>query len=168
MEYVATINSQEIAFERVENDGTSEFIFADARYRGRIDAVDEDHLVLNLDGKVFDVIIDRTTEPVTALINGKAFAVSADSARMVALRKRTGATGDKTTAQKTIKAPMPGMVLRINVAVGDTVRKGDGLMVIEAMKMENEIKAPADARVEAILVSAGDAVEKNTVMLQLA
>lgn len=64
-----------------------------------------------------------------------------------------------------IKAPMPGLVLKVFVNDGDAVKKGDNLFVLEAMKMENIIKAPADAVVKSIKTKPGDKVEKNQVLM---
>jgi biotin carboxyl carrier protein len=65
-----------------------------------------------------------------------------------------------------LKAPMPGLVLEISVAVGAELKKGDRVMVLEAMKMENVIKAPADVTVSSIEVKEGETVEKNQVMVR--
>ncbi len=67
-----------------------------------------------------------------------------------------------------IKAPMPGLVLKVLVKDGDVIKKGDNLLVLEAMKMENSIKAPADATIKAIKITPGDKVEKNQAMILLA
>lgn len=64
-----------------------------------------------------------------------------------------------------IKAPMPGMVLKILVSEGEEVKKGGNLLVLEAMKMENIIKSPADVTIKSIKVKPSDKVEKNQVML---
>ena len=64
-----------------------------------------------------------------------------------------------------IKAPMPGLVLRILASVGQEVQKGGNLLVLEAMKMENIIKAPADVIIKSVKVNPGDKVEKNQVMM---
>jgi pyruvate carboxylase subunit B len=66
-----------------------------------------------------------------------------------------------------VKAPMPGLVLRIPVSVGQEVAAGQGVLVLEAMKMENEIKAPAPGVVIGIPVQPGQAVEKGQVLLQM-
>jgi len=66
-----------------------------------------------------------------------------------------------------IKAPMPGMVLKILVEPGQQINKGDGLVILEAMKMENILKAGSDATVKAIKVSERTAVEKGTVLIEL-
>lgn len=67
-----------------------------------------------------------------------------------------------------IKAPMPGLVLDIRVAEGATVKKGDPILVLEAMKMENIIKSPTDGVVKKINVKKGVAVEKNQVLIHFA
>ena len=66
-----------------------------------------------------------------------------------------------------LKAPMPGLVLAINVSEGQSIKKGDVLITLEAMKMENTLKAGADAVVKKIAVKKGAAVEKNEVLIYL-
>ena len=67
-------------------------------------------------------------------------------------------------AGEAINAPMPGNILAVNVAAGDSVKKGQVLMVLEAMKMENEIMAPRDGRVTAVAVAKGAAVESGALL----
>ncbi|KEO75057.1 acetyl-CoA carboxylase biotin carboxyl carrier protein subunit [Anditalea andensis] len=67
---------------------------------------------------------------------------------------------------KDIKAPMPGLIFEIKVKVGDLVKKGDPVLVLEAMKMENILKSPGDGEVKEIKVSKGASVEKNQVLIQ--
>lgn len=66
-----------------------------------------------------------------------------------------------------IKAPMPGMILKILVEPGQQINKGDGLLVLEAMKMENILKATATATVKAIKIAEKTAVEKGTILIEL-
>ena len=63
---------------------------------------------------------------------------------------------------------MPGLVVRVNVAVGDTVVAGQGLVVVEAMKMENELRAATAGIVVGIRAEAGTAVEKGAILVELA
>lgn len=75
---------------------------------------------------------------------------------------------DSLAAKKVndIKAPMPGMVLNILVSEGQEVKKGDPLIVLEAMKMENILKSPTDGIIKKIAISKGIAVEKNQLLIQ--
>ena len=68
---------------------------------------------------------------------------------------------------QTISAPMPGNILKVNVANGQAVKKGDVLMVLEAMKMENEILAPNDGTVSSVNVTAGQTVDSGAVLCTL-
>ena len=67
-----------------------------------------------------------------------------------------------------VKAPLPGVVTKINVAVGQQVKKGENVLVLEAMKMENNIAAEADGTVSGIAVKAGDSVLEGAVLLTIA
>lgn len=66
-----------------------------------------------------------------------------------------------------VRAPIPGLIASVAVAVGDEVTAGEQLLILEAMKMENEITAPVSGTVTALHVSPGDAVEKGTILLEL-
>ena len=68
---------------------------------------------------------------------------------------------------QTVSAPMPGTILKVNVSNGQAVKKGDVLMILEAMKMENEILAAGDGTVASVNVSAGQTVESGTVLCTL-
>ena len=68
---------------------------------------------------------------------------------------------------KEIKAPMPGLVLEVSVTDGQTVKEGDRILILEAMKMENSILIHADATIKKVVVTAGQAVEKGQVLVEL-
>ncbi len=74
----------------------------------------------------------------------------------------------RSNVVKEIKAPMPGLIHDILVNPGQAVKKGDSLLILEAMKMENIIKSPGDAEVKAVLVKQGENVEKNNILIQFA
>lgn len=81
------------------------------------------------------------------------------------LLSRLGMDNMNKTKVSDLKAPMPGMVLKVLAAAGEEVKKDSGLLVLEAMKMENIIKAPADLVIRSVKVNPGDKVEKNQVMM---
>jgi biotin carboxyl carrier protein len=80
------------------------------------------------------------------------------------IRSLTSGNGQRKSAD-VLKAPMPGLVIRIQVRPGDPVQPGMGLVALEAMKMENELKAQAAGVVKEVRVSAGEAVEKGQILL---
>jgi len=80
---------------------------------------------------------------------------------------RLGLTAHASTKFKDVKAPMPGLVLDVMVEVGQSVTKGDALLILEAMKMENVLKSPGDGVVKAIKVLKGAAVNKNQILLEM-
>jgi acetyl/propionyl-CoA carboxylase alpha subunit len=87
--------------------------------------------------------------------------------RTKAIRDMAGA-GAGPAGPRPVVAPMPGLVLRIEVREGDEVREGQGVAIVEAMKMENELRAVAPGRVTRILVKEGQAVEKDQILVELA
>jgi biotin carboxyl carrier protein len=98
-------------------------------------------------------------------IAGREMEAEAVDERTRALREMTG--GHEVAAELTVTAPMPGLVVRLEVQVGDRVKAGQGVIIVEAMKMENELKAPGDGVVARIEVEPGQAVEKGSVLLVL-
>jgi acetyl/propionyl-CoA carboxylase alpha subunit len=102
----------------------------------------------------------------TLWLDGFRFDVEALDERTRAIRDRSAA-GAKATGPAPLIAPMPGLVVRVNAEVGDAVQAGQGLVVMEAMKMENELRAQAAGRVKSVLVAPGTAVEKGTVLIEL-
>lgn len=67
----------------------------------------------------------------------------------------------------TIKSPMPGTIVRVNAAAGDAVKQGQSVLVLEAMKMENDIAAPKDGTITALFVSQGDTVQGGSVLFEI-
>jgi biotin carboxyl carrier protein len=98
-------------------------------------------------------------------LGGRVLEAEVVDERTRVIREMTGATS--TAADNVVRAPMPGLVLRVEVEVGQQVRKGQGVVVVEAMKMENELKAPADGVVARIDAAAGQTVEKGAVLIRL-
>jgi biotin carboxyl carrier protein len=109
---------------------------------------------------------DENGKLLTVKVNGIKRVLELET-EMDLLLKKLGM--DKLASPKLnqVKAPMPGLVLRILVKDGDEVKKGETLLVLEAMKMENVIKAPADLVVKKITVTEKTAVDKNQVLIEL-
>ncbi len=82
------------------------------------------------------------------------------------LLEKLGMNSLQQNAAKDIRAPMPGLIFDIKVENGQEIKKGDPVLILEAMKMENILKSPGDGTVKGIKVSKGDSVEKNQVLIQ--
>lgn len=102
----------------------------------------------------------------TLWLDGYRFDVEALDERTKAIRELSGA-GAGPSGPAPLKAPMPGLIVRVNVQIGDQVQAGQGIVVMEAMKMENELKASAAGRVKSIVVTPGTAVEKGALLVEL-
>ena len=125
---------------------------------------------------IFSAMVGNSSYELEIRRNGKSYLLFYDGIslesfvedeRMARLRKSMGQTTTKIL-EKEVKAPMPGLVVTIEVEPGQQIKKGDGLLIIEAMKMENEIKAPFDAIVKEIKVGEKQAVEKEQVLMVFA
>ena len=104
----------------------------------------------------------------TITVNGTAYEVEVEEAGVVASAPKAAPKAAPVAAgATTVSAPMPGKVLSVNVKAGDAVKSGDVLLILEAMKMQNEIMAPADGTVSDVRVSAGQTVATGDVMIVL-
>jgi pyruvate carboxylase subunit B len=124
--------------------------------------------VLTVGDAVHRVIVRRGLNrgDYTLWVDGYRFDVEALDERTRAIRELAAAsTGPAGPAP--LKSPMPGMIVRVNVATGDAVQVGQGLVVIEAMKMENELRATGEGTVKRVHVTAGTAVEKGALLVEM-
>lgn len=99
-------------------------------------------------------------------VRGRRFPVEAVDERTRAIREMTGNAGGPS-GPKPIRAPMPGLVVKVEVSEGESVAAGQGVVIVEAMKMENELKAEAPGVVAKIHVTPGQAVEKDQILIDL-
>jgi len=120
---------------------------------------------LLLEGRSSTVVATRTDEDWQLAVDGWPVRATVVDERTRAIRAMTG-RGVGPQGPKPVKAPMPGLVVRVEVNEGDTVRAGQPVVAMEAMKMENELKAEAPGVVARILVQAGTAVEKGAVLIE--
>jgi biotin carboxyl carrier protein len=97
-------------------------------------------------------------------MDGDLYEVEVTDERSRRLANAFMAFGD-TGGEVSIRAPMPGLIVRVAVEEGQAVSKGETLMILESMKMENELKSPRDGTIHRILVSAGENVEQNKVLV---
>lgn len=120
---------------------------------------------LLLDGASYRLVAKRIAAGRWGLhMRGRRLEAEVLDERMHAIRAMTGA-GAGPVGPRPVRAPMPGLVVRLEVQVGDVVQTGQGIAIVEAMKMENELKAEGPGRVKGIQVSEGDTVDKDQVLV---
>ena len=123
------------------------------------------NLSVTVDGKTFSVeIADPKADPMTITVDGTEFSVSANASGAVTAAPAPAASA----GGEAVEAPIPGVIQEVNVKAGQTVKKGDVLFVLEAMKMKNNITAMHDGKVASVNVQKGDSVTHGQVLMTYA
>jgi biotin carboxyl carrier protein len=164
MTFVATLGEHNYSVDieeigksvyRVSVDG-NEFM-VDGKKTGRT------NFSLIVDNRSFEIEVDAKGDEYRVLVDGRNYRVGLMDER----RMRTSGAVDASRAQgrQTVSVPMPGKVIAILISEGDLVEKGQGLVIVEAMKMENEVRSPIAGAVKEIKVKPGDTVEGGATLL---
>jgi biotin carboxyl carrier protein len=165
MKYIVTVNGTRIDLAR-DGDGIR---IGDRLVRARLTDVDGTPVkVLTIGDAVHRVVMQRGTGrgQYTMWVGGHRYDVEALDERTRAIRDLSEA-GVRPAGPAPLVAPMPGLIVRVNVQVGDAVQPGAPVVVMEAMKMENELRAQSAGVVSAVRVQPGEAVEKGAVLVEL-
>ena len=120
-------------------------------------------VTVKLAGRVYDLVLDGDLPNLSVWASGRRASVQVESARMRAAGALHGRGGEASDGSLT--SPMPGKVVKVLVKEGDTVEVGSPLVVVEAMKMENELAAPRAGVVQKVHVQPGDAVEGGALLV---
>ena len=147
-------------------DGTGAITLDGGSVNADIRLIDGTSYSIVLHGRSYLFRLKRSVDRYDVVIDGMPVTVTVDNERTRLLRQYTTAAVQSSAATLVV-APMPALVVRVLTAAGDPVVQGQGLLVLEAMKMENEIKAPRAGVVRQIHVPAGKAVEKGENLVTL-
>ena len=152
--YTVEIEEVDKSVYRVSVDG-NEFL-VDGKKTGRT------NYSLIVDNRSFEIEVDNSEDQYRVLVDGRNYHVHLVDER----RMRVGGaqSGLQLQGRQKVAVPMPGKVIAVLVPEGDTVEKGQGLVIVEAMKMENEVRSPVPGQVKEIRVKPGDAVEAGAVL----
>ena len=163
MKFIALVAGQSV---EVELDGDRVTV-AGHSYRASLDSIPGTPLrTLMLDGRPVAMALESQGRGQWVLTHaGDRWEVEVIDERTRHIRSLTSGGAHRRTAE-VLRAPMPGLVVRVQAKPGDRVAAGAGLVVLEAMKMENELKAPGPARVKSVRVTAGQAVDKGQVLVE--
>lgn len=164
MKYVTTIEGKEYQIEVVDE--------RHVRIGDRLLAVNFESVSgqpvysLILDGKSFESYVYQGDEAWQVLLRGHQYQVKVEDEREKRLKAAAGG-GVAEGGEFHLKAPMPGLVVAVPVEEGQEIQKGQVLVILESMKMQNELKAPRDGRVDRIRVKAGESVEQKQTLLSV-
>ncbi len=166
MRYEITINDRTIPVV-IEEEGSFQYrINIDGEERF-VDAHRTEACVYSIlvDGKSYEVDISQDGDDFVIVIDGETHRISVVDERRKSLRNI--GTAQKSSGAMIISAPMPGRVVRILKKIGDKVEKNQGVIVVEAMKMENELRVNSEGIVKSIFVKEGDTVEAGQKLVEV-
>jgi biotin carboxyl carrier protein len=171
MRYFVTLPAAEGSVDRqvdVSVDPSGKFVVSlgGAPVDADVVAMDDGALSVRIGARVLDLVVEGEPPELGVVASGYRAYVRVESERLraAAAAKKGGAAA----AERVVLAPMPGRVVKVLVHVGDEVAVGQGIVVVEAMKMENELRAKGAGRVETIHVAPGAAVEAGAKLISLA
>jgi biotin carboxyl carrier protein len=164
MRYIATVEGREFLVEVMDEKHIS--------VDGKIYEVDFETVSgqpvysLIVDGRSHEAYIHPGDEAWQVLLRGRLYPVRVEDEREKRLRAAAGG-GVAETGEFHLKAPMPGLVVAVPIAEGQDVKKGQVLIILESMKMQNELKSPRDGIVNRIRVRVGESVEQKQALLSV-
>ena len=164
MKYIALVDGREIEIEinregHILVDGTP--LDVDLQRSGAAQTYS-----LIIDNKSHEVFVERDAGNYDVMIGGDRFEVAVDDARMAKL-KAMGGAAHAEAASSNLTAPMPGLVVKILVEVGAEVEANQPLLILEAMKMENELRSPGAGIVKGFGAVAGQTVNQGDTLIQI-
>ncbi len=164
MKYQATVNGTKYEIE-INQDGEL-FVNGKQRYVDFLSLRETLYSVIS-ETESHDVLIDNTEENTYQVqLRGRLYSVNVMDERALLLGSRRGG-GFTDSGEVSIKSPMPGLVVDVPVSEGDEVTKGQTVVILESMKMQNELKAPREGTVQRIGVEPGQSVEQNKVLVTI-
>ena len=120
--------------------------------------------IVTLNNKKYEVEVNESDAVLTSVYDAAPAAAPVVPVVPAAAPQAAPAPAAATASGEKVVSPMPGTILKVNISQGQTVKAGDVLLVLEAMKMENDIVAPADGVVKQLLVSKGSTVDTDQVL----
>ena len=164
MKYITTVDDKEFLVEIIDDTHVS----VDGKiYEVDFEAVSGQPVYsLILDGKSHESYVAAGDNDWQVLIRGRLFPVTVEDEREKRLRSAAGG-GVAETGEFLMRAPMPGLVVAVPVSEGQSIQKGQVLIILESMKMQNELKSPKDGTVGRIRVKAGETVEQKQTLLSV-
>ncbi len=164
MKYITTLDEQEITIEILDEE---HIVVDGVACTVNFESISgEPVFSLLLDGKSYEAFVYDGEEGWEVLLQGSLYPATVVDEREHRLRSAFG-SGPVQSGEFYLKAPMPGLVVDIPVSDGHEVKEGDVLIILESMKMQNELKSPRDGVIARMRVNVGDNVERRQTLLSV-
>jgi biotin carboxyl carrier protein len=164
-EFVISINDKK-SFIKVSD---KEIIFnGEEKYSYELIKLGSNSYIFKMDNKVYGLTAEGfNSETVKVQLNDKHFEVTVRTALQEKAKKLLEKSNSAKNHHKDIKAPMPGLILKVHKDIGEKVEQGESIMILEAMKMENDLKSPVSGTIEKVFIKEGSAVEKGMILFSI-
>ena len=164
MKYATTVGEQTYSIE-INRDG--EIVIDGERFVADLHAIDGlGTYSLLLNHESYEALVEVRGGEMGVLLRGRFYPIDVKDERAERLARASHGFG-APTGEVVIKSPMPGLIVAVNVGPGQAVAKGQTLVILESMKMENELKAPRAGRVSAVRVEPRQAVEQGQTLVSI-
>ncbi|MFN2215511.1 MAG: biotin/lipoyl-containing protein [Anaerolineales bacterium] len=164
MKYITTVNGKEYIIEILDDQHiTLEEEVLEVDFKS---VADQPVYSLIIGGKSHEAYVYPDEDSTQVLYQGRSFSVKVEDEREKRLRAAGGSTVSEGV-EYLLRSPMPGLVISLPVSEGQKVKKGDVLLILESMKMQNELKSPRDGILTRVKVKPGDNVEQRQILLSV-
>lgn len=164
-EYIVTIDKKK---NNISVLSDSEVSFNGDKLRYELISSGCQSYLLRLNERVYELTSSKTSiDSYSILVGGNQFEVTVRTALQEKAIKLLEEAQTVSHHLSNVKAPMPGLILKVKRKENDTISQGDSVMILEAMKMENDLRAPSSGQIKKIHVSEGTAVEKGTILFTI-
>jgi len=164
-DFIVSVNSSKFNVKVVSDN---ELTLNEKKYDYELLTVCDHSFILKLNNKVFELTSEKLNSDLfKVLIQGYQFEVTVRTALQEKAFKLVESSAGFHHHHMNVKAPMPGLILKVRKKVGEQVELGESVIILEAMKMENDLKAPASGIIENIFITEGSAVEKGVSLFSI-
>lgn len=164
-DFVVSINSTKLNVKILSNN---ELFLNGQKYNYELIPLCNNSYFLKLNNEVYELTSEKLdSDSYKVLLKGNYFDITVRTALQEKAVKLLENSAVSQQHHMNVKAPMPGLILKVRKKIGEKVEQGESVIILEAMKMENDLKAPASGIIENILVTEGSAVEKGVILFSI-
>ncbi|MFA7227966.1 MAG: acetyl-CoA carboxylase biotin carboxyl carrier protein subunit [Melioribacteraceae bacterium] len=163
-EFIVTINQRKYSV-KVSDDG--EVSIGEKSFKADLSSIADNAYVIRINDRVFEITSNKLEKERFGIIIDACYFDTSVRTLLQEQANELQKNKSKLNHHSDVKAPMPGLLLKLKVKIGDEIKLGDSILILEAMKMENELRSPASGIVKNIFFQEGQSVEKDSIILTI-